>query len=139
MSVEFPKLGGALPKPAVPHVSAVPHAPALPTAPSVPSIDVAKVVEEAVSPSATASPSAPLPVWKADGPPSPGRSRRSLLLFVRTGLVSVVGALIGLLYWLSPPVEPAVLPLVITMESTGYTVPWMEEDRVAFSEGKWLG
>jgi hypothetical protein len=80
-----------------------------------------------------------VPVWKTDGPPSPGKGRRSLLLFVLLGLIAVFGIFIGLLYWLSPPIEPSILPVVIAMEPSGHTVPWMEEDRLALSEGGWLG
>lgn len=133
MIFETPKLGAALPKPALPPV------PAVPPVPTIPAPDVMGLAEEAVSRPTSTTPAAPLPGWKTDGSPLPGKSRRSLILFVLAGLVAVAGSFIGLLALLSPPVVPVVLPIAITTEHSGYTVPWMEEDRLALSDGGFLG
>jgi hypothetical protein len=79
------------------------------------------------------------PGWKTDGPVPPGKSRRSVLLGVLLGLVGVVGVFAGVLYWLSPPAEPALLPIAITSGASGGAVPWLEEDRQSLAEGGWLG
>ena len=133
MKFELPKLGGALPKPALPPT------PAIPAVPTVPTPDVMGLAEKAISHPASTTPAESLPAWKTDGPPLPGKRHRSLILFVLFALIAVTGSFIGILHWLSPPVVPTVLPVVITTEHSGYTVPWMEEDRVALSEGGFLG
>ncbi len=87
-------------------------------------------------------PNAPIPVpvraWKTDHS-APGKSRRTLLLGVLLGLIALAGVTLGLLYWLSPPRAPAVLPLVIATNPDGGPVAWLDADRAALADGGWLG
>jgi hypothetical protein len=77
-------------------------------------------------------------MWKADAP-SPGKSRRTLLLGVILALTALVGLGIGLLSWLSPPREPAVLPVTITTNPDGTAAAGFEQDRAALADGNVLG
>lgn len=74
------------------------------------------------------------PVWKTEGSTPPGKSRRALSLFVLSGLISVSGVLVGLLYWLSPPTPASVLPVFVTLDQLGRAIPWLEADRLALSQ-----
>ena len=78
-------------------------------------------------------------VWRTDGPTPPGKSRRVMLLGVLLALIVLTGVGIGLLYWLSPPAEPGVLPIAITANPDGGPAAWLEADRAAFADGELLG
>ncbi len=77
--------------------------------------------------------SSPPRLWRSGGPTPPGAGRRARLLIVLLALAALVGTGVGLLYWLSPPREVAVLPVSIT------TAPWAEQDRAALAAANLLG
>ncbi len=85
-------------------------------------------------------PDSPPRLWRTGAPPAPGASRRARLLFVLVALTLLVGVAAGLLYWLSPPREVAVLPVTITAGPAGSgPVPWAEQDRAALAAANLLG
>src|SRR5262245_34486977 len=89
--------------------------------------------------SATPAPAAPVRAWKVDGTNSPGTRRRSLLLGVLLGVVVIAGVSLGLLYWLSPPEAPAILPLVIATNPDGGAVAGLDADRAALADAGLFG
>jgi hypothetical protein len=62
-----------------------------------------------------------------------------MLLWVLLALVAVTGVGIGMLSWLSPPRQPAVLPVAITTNPNGGPTPWFEQDRAVLAGGELLG
>ncbi|MCI0704319.1 MAG: carboxypeptidase-like regulatory domain-containing protein [Planctomycetia bacterium] len=79
-------------------------------------------------------------LWRTRGPTPPGARRRSRLLGVLLALTALAGVAAGLLYWLSPPSQPAVLSVSITAGPTGSgPVPWAEQDRAALISSGVLG
>jgi hypothetical protein len=62
-----------------------------------------------------------------------------MLLWVLLALVVVTGAGIGVLSWLSPPQQPAVLPVAITTNPNGGPTAWFEQDRAVLAGGELLG
>ena len=70
--------------------------------------------------------SSPPRLWRTAAP-SPGASRRAALLAVLLTLTAVAAVAAGMLYWLAPPREVAVLPVTITAAA------WAEHDRAALA------
>ncbi|HSQ54765.1 MAG TPA: hypothetical protein VLM40_03390, partial [Gemmata sp.] len=66
----------------------------------------------------------------------PGRNRRAILAALILALIAVMSVAVGLIYWLSAPRVPALLPITITSNPDGSAAGWLEQDRIELSDNQ---